>query len=541
MEIDKASRLSVHNALKEGLTDIFPAPTELRLLKNKLFQKKIIKNVSKCIKGNSLESLEITQIDHVLLPKGGPFDFRRCALIHPLDTIKFLALSLTFADQLEKLRPKKNKKIVFSYRFKPQNGYIFDPKYNITSFKKHVSQKVRQKGTKVLVTCDIANFYDRLNLHRLESILLSTGFEKTRVKQLNELLLFWANRDSYSLPVGSNASRILAEAALLEVDNYLLSIGVKFCRFVDDYRLFAPNAHTSHYWLTQLIERLWLEGLTINQRKTKIEDVSSLKPLSGEETKETKAPPENKKKEKAVSEDPEPQFRLMAGYGGTIPTRFRAPNVAELSKLKESNPRKLFKSITAKKITEPDDIKSFIKSVLGSEKFRYFSLLPDLADLFPQFTPYIVDVLIKYKDKVESSEKKKIQEIFSSKITNSEYLPEYLTIAIVRLLGCEDYQDRKALLVLFRGLKRNAGAYIGRVLLDSIEDLVSRSDVLEIRKYFTRADSWEKRQIVRIVDNHLSEDEKRPFLKNVLTQEGRDMFLVEYIRPSKKKTKKKKK
>ena len=278
MEIDKAVKLSVQNVLKEGLTDIFPAPTELRLLKNILFQKKIIEKVSKCIKGASLEALEIAQIDHVLLPKGGPFDFRRCALIHPLDTIKFLALSLSFADQLESLRPKKIKKIVFSYRFKSQNGYIFDPKYNITSFKKHVSQKVRQQSTKILVTCDIANFYDRLNIHRLESILLSNGFEKTRVNQLNELLLFWANRDSYSLPVGSNASRILAEAALLEVDNYLLSIGIKFCRFVDDYRLFAPNAHTAHYWLTQLIERLWLEGLTINQRKTKIEDVSNLKP-----------------------------------------------------------------------------------------------------------------------------------------------------------------------------------------------------------------------------------------------------------------------
>ena len=183
----------------------------------------------------------------------------------------------------------------------------------------------------------------------------------------------------------------------------------------------------------------------------------------------------------------------------------------------------------------------FIKSVLGSEKYIYFSLLPELADLFSQFTPYIIDVLIKYKDKIEASEKKKIQEVFSLKIITSEYLPEYLIIAIVRLLGCEDYQDKKNLLDLFRGLKRNAGAYIGRVLLDSIEQLVSRSDVLEIRKYFSRADSWEKRQIIRIVDKHLSEDEKRPFLKNVLTQEARDMFLVEYIRPSKKKAKRTKK
>jgi hypothetical protein len=35
----------------------------------------------------------------------------------------------------------------------------------------------------------------------------------------HELLLFWANRDSYGLPVGSNASRILAEASLIDVDS----------------------------------------------------------------------------------------------------------------------------------------------------------------------------------------------------------------------------------------------------------------------------------------------------------------------------------
>jgi len=92
--------------------------------------------------------------------------------------------------------------------------------------------EARLKASHFLVTCDIANFYDRLNIHRLESTLLSLGLEKARVRQINELLLFWANRDSYGLPVGSNASRILAEVALLGVDNYMLSIGAKFVRFL---------------------------------------------------------------------------------------------------------------------------------------------------------------------------------------------------------------------------------------------------------------------------------------------------------------------
>jgi hypothetical protein len=64
---------------------------------------------------------------------------------------------------------------------------------------------------------------------------------------------------------------------------------------------------------------------------------------------------------------------------------------------------------------------------------------------------------------------------------------------------------------------------------------------LEIRRYFVRADQWEKRQIIRIVDKHLDEDEKRPWLKNVKIQESNDLFLVETIEPKRKPLKKKKK
>lgn len=524
MKINKAINFAINNIFKEGVTDIFPRPSEIDLLKNIKFRKIASNCVLKCIEGNSLDSLEINQINHVLLPKGGPFDFRRCALIQPLDTIKYLSLVLIFADELEKYRIKKNKKIVFSYRFKPNKDYLFDPKFNITTFKRNVANKVKQKSTKILVSCDIANFYDRLNLHRLESILLSLKFDKLRIKQLNELLFFWSNRDSYSLPVGSNASRILAEAALLEVDNYMLSVGIKFCRFVDDYRFFAPNVHAAHYWLTLFIERLWFEGLAINQRKTKIEDVSDKSKLESTGSQN-------------IIKDTKKVFtfktRIMAGYGGAVPTLFRAPSNNETSKLRKNDPTKLYSSIKSNEITEPDDVTLFIKSVVCTEKFYLLECLPELSDRFLQFTPYIVDVLIKYKDKIERSIKQKIRNKFSLKLRKERYLPEYLTMAIVRLLGCLDYQDKNTLLNYFRKLQRNAGSYIGRALLESLETLVSRNEVLEIRNYFVRADLWEKRQIVRIVDKHLNEEEKRPWLKNIRTQGSKDLFMSEYIKPSK--------
>lgn len=102
------------------------------------------------------------------------------------------------------------------------------------------------------------------------------NIDRDIIKLINSLLLFWANRDSYGLPVGSNASRILAEVALIEVDNYLVSKGVDFCRFVDDYRIFAKNAAEAHNSLALLIHRLSKEGLFLNTQKTKIRNISEV-------------------------------------------------------------------------------------------------------------------------------------------------------------------------------------------------------------------------------------------------------------------------
>jgi hypothetical protein len=88
------------------------------------------------------------------------------------------------------------------------------------------------------------------------------------------------------------------------------------------------------------------------------------------------------------------------------------------------------------------------------------------------------------------------------------------------------------LLHYFRGLQRNAGAYIGRCLLDSLQDKVTRGEVIEIRNYYPRADAWEKRSIARMVCQHLHEDEKRPWMKNIKLQDARDVFLMEILRKS---------
>ncbi|MGI6664511.1 MAG: RNA-directed DNA polymerase [Christensenellaceae bacterium] len=550
MEIKRAIKLSIENIKKEGLTDIFDRPFEIDLLENAFFVKKLEKNIEKSI---SLANLEISNIAHVLLPKNTAFSFRKCALIQPLDTLKYTALVLSIADIIEKKRIPLRHKRVFSYRFKPTQGYLFNNNYNITAFRNNTSKRVKKRGVNFVVTCDVSNFYDRINLHRLENTLLSMECDRVHVKLLNDLLMTWSERDSYGLPVGSNASRILAEASLIGVDNYLQSMGVDFIRFVDDYRFFAPTAKMAHYWMTILIERLEQEGLSINTAKTSINDTvayekkieKSKESVVNNEVNSLNVIEKNGEIEKLFENKQKMRATIRAGYGGTVPTRFRELSIREKENLEKEDFSIIYKSLHVDKLIKPEDFIKAIKVCVAQNLYEEIVNLLPLLENFLQITPYYVDVLIKNAVHFSEKQKREVRDFFRRELTKKEYIPEYLVLAYVRLLGTEDFADKEVLFKCFRNLKRNSGVYEGRAILDSICKLINglndRERVIEIRKSFQRADLWEKRQITNIVKRVLNSEEFRPWAKTIKQLNPGDMFLLEIIEPSKDKRKRRKK
>ena len=158
-----------------------------------------------------------------------------------------------------------------------------------------------------------------------------------------------------------------------------------------------------------------------------------------------------------------------------------------------------------------------------------------MVEKFPQFTPLIVDLLIKKEQLIPAALKESIKSYFSHVLSEGVKYPEYMLISIVRLLGTESFSDSGALMELFRSLKRNSGSYIGHTVLDSLSKNITRTEVLEIRQYYPRADLWEKRSIIKIVDTMLSEEEKRRWLKNVKVHSSDDYFAIESFDPKKEK------
>lgn len=506
-EIIIACNTAINNIIKEGTTDVelFKKPFEIKLLENNEIRQEVIEDVVRAIKKCDFEELKINKIGHVLVPKKNLCDYRKCAWIDIIDEIKYLTLVLLIAKEIEIVRDNKSNKRVFSYRLKMKNndGYIFDNNYNYTSFKNRIFEKSKMKNKKIVVECDISNFYDRLNLHRLESTLLSIEkIDKDVIKLLNEILLFWSNRDSYGLPVGSNASRILAEAALLEVDNYLISKNIDFCRFVDDYRIFAKSASEAHRNLAILVERLNKEGLFLNFSKTNIKELIKNNNNLKDDKKESK------------NFNIEIFNKIIRGYSGLIPLKFRELSDSEKDKLTNEDENESILKLKDTMLINPQEFKITIKIIIAKEKFERLSEISEIIDRFPQFIPYYVDILIKYVTKIPTDEIEKIKTNMRKWIELDE-IPEYIKVYVIKLFSVDDFKDKGIIFNAFRNLKRNAGDYIGRAILESLEDDLNRGEVIEVRDYYTRADIWEKREILKIVQKKLSIGENRPFLKDV--------------------------
>lgn len=526
MDLKTSVKLALLNVMKESITDVevFKRPFELEFLKKDEYFN-LIKGIieqrfisafkiisSKHEPFTALKELKINPLRSILVPKKTLFDFRKCGYIEPLDEIIYLSLAIMLSNKIEKERIHKKSKIVYSYRLKPdlikeqKPTYLFDLKMNYTSFRNDVSNKIKDPKIKVVVSCDISNFYDRLNLHRLENTLLAIhDIDIQSVKLLNEMLLYWSNRDSYGIPVGSNASRILAEASLINVDKYLLDKGINFSRYVDDFRLFASSASQAHSWLSILVERLNQEGLFLNTSKTSIVSSSEIKQSRSVEISQN----QNTDVEMEKNELP----LIIRGYSGLIPTKFRKLSNREKTNLSNINIVEDKERKIDIDLVDPKNLLKYIRTLVAQEEWKELATTSTVLRRFPQFTPYYLDCIIKHADSLKVYKNLIIETIIE--LANDSSILEYLRIYVIRFLSNEIFLSKKVVINSYYQLKRSEGVYLGRAVLECIENYVIRDDLLEIKKDFVRADSAEKRQILKLLKLKLNENEFNAFYKNI--------------------------
>lgn len=200
---------------------------------------------------------------------------RPVCLLHPIDLLVYSALTLIVKDDLEAERIPLRQRRVFSYRASGEPNRFYAPTPTFADYKEIAARKVNRAATKVVAIADIADFFPRIYHHRLENVIQASaksqrGIDVARVL-VGKFLCNISNRNSYGIPIGPFASRVLAEAVLIDVDAALLSDETDFIRWVDDYTIFCKSEVEAQRFLFRLSEHLFTHhGLTLSAIKTKI-------------------------------------------------------------------------------------------------------------------------------------------------------------------------------------------------------------------------------------------------------------------------------
>lgn len=211
----------------------------------------------------------------VLSPKT-KLSFRIAHQLYPVDTLLYTSAVLDIAPELEGMRLPIEEG-PFSYRFidDPDEPQLYSNSGSYHDWLLHVQSLCAKDNPfddeKHVIATDISDFYPRIYFHRIEHILDDCGAANSVRKIIEGIIKFSRAHQSHGLPVGSSASRLLAEALLNDTDRMLKTKTPSYARYVDDYRIIVPTSQDAHAVLCRLAEHLMLtEGLSLNAAKTKI-------------------------------------------------------------------------------------------------------------------------------------------------------------------------------------------------------------------------------------------------------------------------------
>ncbi len=211
----------------------------------------------------------------VLIAPKQKFTVRPVTSVDPVDLILMTALGFRIAPVVERRRARLGPGVVHSWRFQINSGGR--PGFS-SNWDEWVQQILQRRGSyQFIAKADIVDFFPRVYLHRLENGLEAITEMHAETTAMMRFLERWSDGTSYGIPVGPRICGILAEALLLEVDEFLKSRGFDFIRYVDDYVFFGQDYSDCRRALYELGERLQItQGLSLNAAKTRVDRIERL-------------------------------------------------------------------------------------------------------------------------------------------------------------------------------------------------------------------------------------------------------------------------
>lgn len=259
-------KTAVSHLIRYGDTDVFPHLPEISFIDD--YSDKVVSEIV----AFDLDSYNPSSAFEALAPKS-KYGFRIAHQMPILDTLLFLSSVIEIAPQIEAHRSPKATNRAFSYRYSPDvDGSIFDKTTTYKSWLKYQQNVVKSNlKIKKVVFTDISDFYARVNFHRLENLLDEAAPKHGAARYIKKHIKTIRAKQSFGLPVGGSAARLLAELALRDTDHSLEMDGLNATRYVDDFRIFLEDSQNPYDALALLAKQLGInEGLALNAGKTKV-------------------------------------------------------------------------------------------------------------------------------------------------------------------------------------------------------------------------------------------------------------------------------
>lgn len=270
---------AIEHITKFGDTDVFPHLVEIVFIDE--MKDKIVAELCQL----DLDSFSPAQAVETISPKSR-YGFR---IVHQpllLEALLYTAAAIEIADDLEKLKRPLEEFGPFGYRFSSSgDGSLFHKDRNYRDWLTWQLEKVKSDKCTHVIATDIADFYQRIYMHRIENCLDTATANKGVKRFIEKLIRQIRSRQSHGIPVGGTASRIIAEAILADSDNALADENISCTRFVDDMRIFVQSDQKPYTILAFLADQLAAsEGLSLNAQKTKLYTKTEFEKFIAEQT-----------------------------------------------------------------------------------------------------------------------------------------------------------------------------------------------------------------------------------------------------------------
>lgn len=405
---------------------------------------------------------------------------RVVSLLHPIDLIIYTSLTLIVIRDLEANRIPTRKRTVFSYRADLSHANrLYRTDTSFSMFQDALKERSGRARVGYVGIADIADFYPRIYQHRLENVIESCatnerGRDVARVL-VKKLLANLSGSNSYGLPVGPYASRVLAEALLIDVDSYLVSERLDFVRWVDDYYFFTRTEEQAQEILISLAQRLYeRHGLTLSALKTKIQTKEMFR--------------------RRFQDDPAREVDERLQRVNEFSSRFDPYSDEEIelseeerAELAELDIEELIEeSIRDRELVDYETLASLLRhpellSVLppAARKTLGETLLRNIAHLYP-IAGSVAEFFGTFSD-LPASDRRRVQTRLLSSLLprHGKWPPEYYILWILSLFANQDGWAHSSTFV--------------RVLRDHRSEIVRRAAALAIAKHGNRADALEAR------------------------------------------------